>query len=86
MSRRFQFSLRALFYLTTIAAVIGAAVAFVIRIWDSLDPLMAMVVAYGLPPVLGAAAILSVLPFAYYRSVRNIKDRRPTNMRRQSDA
>jgi hypothetical protein len=74
MGRRFQFSLKWLFFVTTTAAVFGAAWRPLVRIWDSLDLLAALLVIAALP-LLGLAAFLMMLPFAYRRAVREIAAR-----------
>ena len=71
MPRRFQFSLRALFFLTTMAAVAGAAWHPLVRIWNSLDPLAGLLLI-AVPMFLIPAAFLAILPFAYGRAVREI--------------
>jgi hypothetical protein len=71
MARRFQFSLQWLFIGTTIAAMMGAAWHPLVRVWDSLDPLAALLVI-AIPLLLGLATFLAILPFAYRRSVMGI--------------
>lgn len=73
MSRRFQFSLKGLFLLTTMAALAGASWRPFVRVWQSLDPL-AVLLLIAVPVLLPTAIILAVLPFAYRRAVSEIAD------------
>lgn len=75
MPRRFQFSLKWIFFATTMAAMMGAAWRPLVRAWDSLDPLAALLVI-AVPLPLGLAVFLAILPFAYRRAVIEIAAQR----------
>ncbi len=75
MARRFQFSLRMVFVLTTLAALAGAAWHPLVRIWDSLD-LLAVLLLIAVPMFLPPLIFLAILPFAYGKSVREVANQR----------
>jgi hypothetical protein len=74
-----------MFIVTTTAAMMGAAWRPLGHIWDSFDPLAALLVVTALP-LLPLFALLAILPFAYRRPVMQIATQRAQTSANEGNA
>lgn len=61
--RRVRFTLRSLFGVTTLAAVMSAIASLIYRNWQWFDSLTVLFVVIVLPPALSALVLMVALPF-----------------------